>query len=120
MRRARRKPGPQPVLEAASADAQAAVASPSDLSEEGENLPLAIAPPGSAAGAAGMPPAGTLARGRGRLLSDEGAGEFLFEFGALRYLISVGPRETPSPLLRLVCRRPTSERWTGKNDRLIQ
>src|SRR5438105_6848328 len=110
MRRARRKPGPQPVPESASADPQTAApgvaapgthevgGSPPDLSEAGENLPLSIAPPGSAAGAAEMPPAGTLARGRGRLLSDEAAGEYLFEFGALRYLISVGPRETPSPL----------------------
>src|SRR5205807_3813984 len=54
-----------------------------------------------AIGPAGMPPAGTLARGRGRLIAAEGDGPFIFEFGELRYRICLGPREAPSPLLRI-------------------
>src|SRR2546423_876735 len=48
-----------------------------------------------------MPPAGTLAGGRGRLVGNEAAGEYLFEVGALRYRIAVGPAGQPSPLVRI-------------------
>jgi hypothetical protein len=48
-----------------------------------------------------MPPAGTLARGRGRLYAESEDGGFVFEFGELRYRINLGPRDAPSPLLRI-------------------
>jgi len=48
-----------------------------------------------------MPPAGTRATGRGRVVSHEAAGEFLFEIGPLRYRLSIGAAEARSPLLRI-------------------
>jgi uncharacterized protein DUF5696 len=48
-----------------------------------------------------MAPSGTHAPGRGRLLADENAGEYLFEVGALRYRVRLGTAAEPTPLLRI-------------------
>jgi hypothetical protein len=48
-----------------------------------------------------MPPAGTLARGRGRLVGGSEAEGYVFEIGELRYRVRVGTAESPSSLLRV-------------------
>src|SRR4051794_3142267 len=100
MRRSRRRTD-APVPPSATTDAAPddAVPPPEPAAPQ-DRLPVEL-PPAAGLPTAGMPPAATLARGRGRLLSDEAAGGYLFDFGPLRYRVTTGPREAPSALLRI-------------------
>jgi hypothetical protein len=60
-----------------------------------------VPPLSQSPGPEAMPPAGTRAASRGRLAAHEAAGEYLFEIGALRYRLRIGPPEGRSPLLRI-------------------
>lgn len=65
-----------------------------------------------------MPPEGTLSRGRGRLVGDEAAGEFLFEIGELRYRIALGP-EHPSTLRPPMKDPPTKGVGPGPGEAVV-
>lgn len=103
MRTRRRSPaGPsagEPAFLAASGAAslaiRAAPGKPAAGVEEGKP------PPPAARALDSMPPAGTLARGRGRLFAEEEGRAFVFEFGDLRYRLGIGSPNAPTPLLRI-------------------
>jgi hypothetical protein len=100
MRRSRRRGGKPAVGDVSLDGAPSDVDALADDDSAHPSSP-AIALLGTGQAGSGMPPAGTLAKGRGRLRAGDGSGVFLFEIGSLRYRVIAGGQESSSPLLNV-------------------